>query len=826
MSRFFEIYEDGEEHRFLEEDLPLVIGRDREAHVHLDRGPARQATIDLHEGRYLYLAPAQGAGDIFHNDQLIRERVWIKSGDRTRIGKWVITYRISGDRVEIVRSPYTGPETPGPVSAAALEPNGTLGGSPLPVAEEEPVAPRSRLKRNLVAGLAFFLLLLAAVFVLTARSVEVKVEPQPDRVSLHGRLPLLHFGNRYIGVAGTYRLEASREGFQDLAADVAIGASEPDRYSFTMERLPGLLSVSGTPEGAQVLLDGEPLGKLPLAETEVSSGPHELVCRAEHYLDQVQKIDLPAGTPWPAECHLAPAIGRVFVVTDPPGAAVLENGGKLGTAPLTLELEPGKHSLVLELAGYQPQTMEVTLTGGETLTPEVVTLARAPVKVGIFSTPKGALVSSGGRELGKTPLTVSWPRGSRHTLLFSRAGYENVVREVAVTEEKEQKITVTLPPEPATVLIKVTPADARLYIDGNRQKKSSGEFRLSTRPHRVEARAPGHVTLRREITPEKKQRLELNLVLEPEAAPRVPPASSPAPAQPAVKNNPGQSITEKPTPARPVKSGVPVKGETAMVRLGPGRFTMGASRRDPGRRANETRHEVEITRPFLLAVHEVTNEEYHRFKPEHRAGVIAGVSLDGDRQPVVKVSWEDAARYCNWLSRREGVEPFYREQGNTLVADSPTGTGYRLPFEAEWAFAARMVGRTRPGRYPWNGDFPPRRRSGNYADESARTIVPVVISGYYDGFPVTAPVESFPRNMGGLFDMGGNVSEWCHDFYSPSLAATGVVRDPIGPATGRFHVFRGSSWRDGAMTELRLSYRGYADSPRDSLGFRVARYEK
>jgi formylglycine-generating enzyme required for sulfatase activity len=263
-----------------------------------------------------------------------------------------------------------------------------------------------------------------------------------------------------------------------------------------------------------------------------------------------------------------------------------------------------------------------------------------------------------------------------------------------------------------------------------------------------------------------------------------------------------------------------------MVRLQPGRFTMGASRRDPGRRANEGRHEVELTRPFLLGVHEVTNAEFHRFRPNHRAGVIAGVSLDGDRQPVVKVSWEDAARYCNWLSQREGLPPYYVEQGSTLVARDLRGTGYRLPFEAEWAYAARMVGRTRPGRYPWNGDFPPRRRSGNYADESARTIVPVVIKGYYDGYPVTAPVESFPRNMGGLFDMGGNVSEWCHDYYSPAPAGTGVLKDPTGPASGRYHVVRGSSWRDGAMTELRLSYRGYSNTPKDSLGFRVARYPR
>jgi len=262
-----------------------------------------------------------------------------------------------------------------------------------------------------------------------------------------------------------------------------------------------------------------------------------------------------------------------------------------------------------------------------------------------------------------------------------------------------------------------------------------------------------------------------------------------------------------------------------MIRLEPAAFTMGASRREPGRRANESEHQVEITRPFLLGMHEITNGEFRRFRAGHRSGFIAGLTLDGDLQPVVNISWQDAASYCNWLSEQQGLQPFYREQGNTLVPVSPTTNGYRLPFEAEWAFAARMVGRTQPGRYPWDGGFPPRTRNGNYADESARTIVPVIIKGYFDGFQVSAPVDSFPRNMGGFFDLGGNVSEWCHDYYSPNAGAvSGKTVDPTGPTSGSYHVLRGSNWRDGAMTELRLSFRGYSNKAKDSLGFRVARF--
>ena len=94
-----------------------------------------------------------------------------------------------------------------------------------------------------------------------------------------------------------------------------------------------------------------------------------------------------------------------------------------------------------------------------------------------------------------------------------------------------------------------------------------------------------------------------------------------------------------------------------------------------------------------------------------------------------------------------------------------------------------------------------------------------------DGFSSTAPVASFTPNRAGIHDLGGNVSEWCHDYYDTFVGSLKKVRrDPTGPKRGQFHVVRGSSWRHGSITELRLSYRDYTKTPRNDLGFRVARY--
>ena len=792
MSRFFEIYVDGELYCYQEDDLPLIIGTGQGAHVRLPAGRTVTATIRLHKGGYLYLQEETGSDTILHNNQIVRGSVWIKSGDVTRIADWSLQYRISGDRVEISLAEQTGPAASSAAQSGVESPlrkKSHVQDTTLPRVEEGQGERSFHVKRNIASGISFLLLVLVALFVLTARSIEVTVDPEPDTMKLHGTVPVFRLDTHFLGIAGTYILEASKAGYQDLRTEVIVNKSGSSRYDFSMEKLPGLLEVSSTPPGAEVLLDGESLGRAPLTDLTVSSGKHTLRCVLDHYRAWQQEIVIQGqGMRQSLACELQPAWGRVFVVSDPAGAMVLEGDRKIGVTPLTVELDQGDHTLLLQEDGYVVFSLKVAVETGTSLTPPVVTLERIPVQLALRSTPAGAKVSLDGKPQGDTPLQLNLAMGRSHLITFSLVGYESIEKIVTAREGENQELAVTLQPEMAKLIVIVSPKGAQLFIDGKKQKKNSGTFKLPAQKVSVEVRAEGYRPQKKTVTLSNKTNRKLNFEL--------------------------QVVSGK-------QSG---KGLT-LIRIEPAAFTMGASRREPGRRANESEHQVEITIPFLLGVHEVTNGEYRRFMAQHQSGVIGGMTLDGDLQPVVNVRWQDAVRYCNWLSRQEGLQPFYREQGNSMVPVVPFSNGYRLPFEAEWALTARMAGRTRPDRYPWSGSFPPRSRNGNYADESARTIVPVIIKGYYDGFPVTAPVKSFPRNIAGLFDLGGNVSEWCHDYYSPNPAqVSGKSMDPTGPKTSRYHVLRGSSWRDGAMTELRLSYRGYSNKAKDSLGFRVARY--
>jgi len=174
-------------------------------------------------------------------------------------------------------------------------------------------------------------------------------------------------------------------------------------------------------------------------------------------------------------------------------------------------------------------------------------------------------------------------------------------------------------------------------------------------------------------------------------------------------------------------------------------------------------HLVAITRPFYIAVTEVTNAQYERFDPKHRAlrGKM-GFSKDDD-EAVVFVSWHDAAAFCRWLSKKEGLP-------------------YRLPTEAEWEYACR-AGTTTPFHTgdALPGDFHKNARESWYPDPRRATA----------GQVVPLHVAKTPPNAWGLHDMHGNVEEWCLDWYGPYQP--GEAADPVGYADGDFKVTRGGS---------------------------------
>jgi formylglycine-generating enzyme required for sulfatase activity len=363
---------------------------------------------------------------------------------------------------------------------------------------------------------------------------------------------------------------------------------------------------------------------------------------------------------------------------------------------------------------------------------------------------------------------------------------------------------VPMSSEYGIVFIRAQPAGATLKIDGKVSGSASRRLRLTTRPHRIEVIKDGYASYSATVTPRKgiSKRLNVRLKRHIDVA----------------REKARQDIQTK---SNHIVRLIPIEQ--------PLEFRVGASRREAGRRSNETQYSVELSRNFMIGTREVTNAQFRQFRPRHNSGTERGTDLNDPHFPVVSVTWDDAAEYLNWLSKNEGLPTAYIEQDGKMVAIEPMTGGYRLPTEAEWVFAARYEAGarplTQPLKYPWGREMPPTRGSGNYADGGAINVLPLVIKGYSDGHTYAAPVGSFTTNRNGIHDLGGNVSEWCHDYYDAFVGSQNKVRrDPAGPRRGEFHVVRGSSWRHGSITELRLSYRDYTKSPRNDLGFRIARY--
>jgi formylglycine-generating enzyme required for sulfatase activity len=368
---------------------------------------------------------------------------------------------------------------------------------------------------------------------------------------------------------------------------------------------------------------------------------------------------------------------------------------------------------------------------------------------------------------------------------------------VSVESRAERRLSIELTPVLGEVRVQGEPADAQLFVDGASRGAANQTLSLSAAPHVIEVRKAGLETFRATITPREGQPQVVEYVLRTAGEARV--AGLPAQRGTAL----GQEL-------------VLVKG---------GRFTMGSPRREPGRRSNETERVVEFKRPFYLAKYQVTNREFREFRADHQSGIFKDESLDLDRKPVVRVSWQDAAAFCNWLSERDQLPPAYVRRGNRFELADPVTTGYRLPTEAEWEFAARFDGRTATRKYPWGDSLPVPARSGNWGDASAIYLTPVTISGYEDGARVTANVGSYPANPLGIHDLGGNVQEWTTDRYSIYVVGPDhVSTDPVGPRAGESYVIRGAGWLTGKVADLRNAARDSGSSGRPDLGFRIARY--
>ncbi len=784
--------------------LPLRIGTGSDCEIRLP-GPGSSAVALLDElDGAPFVQPVGTTGALKINGSSLKTSKKLAAGDELEFfGTRVVVEEADGAMrltVQLEGSAYV-TKPPEIAGASAVPAEETIVATAFRrVVDAAPTETKSSgVHWQTIVGSVIVFLVLVSWLLFTSKSIQFDVQPAGmDEISISGGWFKLPVGDRILMREGAYTVNVSKEGYYDVAQSLEVGEAPSRTVIIEMRKLPGELTISTEPAvDALVTVDDTRVGRAPFGPLELEPGTHSVTVTADRFLPFSQRLAVPGlGMHQQLDVQLVPLWANVEITSEPPGAAVYQGEEQIGETPIQLELIEGSHSLSLIKEGFKAWDGTVETVANINQVLPTVQLEPANAQLRVSSIPRGANVSVNGRYRGQSPVTIALSPDINYEIGLSKAGYGSTTRRVRLEAAASEEITVDMTARVGEVTVAVLPGDATVFVDGQARGSGTITLKLPSAPHRLEVKKDGYSAFSRSVTPRPgyPQTIQVRLLSDAEVL------------------------------ARSTASSMTTSQGQELRRVEAGAFEMGTSRREQGRRANEVLVPVVLTKPFYIGAKEVTNREFRRFEPGHDSGGSLHLSLAGDLNPVVNVSWDDAVAYCNWLSAQEGLTPAYEKKFERWVPVTPTPDGYRLPTEAEWVWAIRYQGRPKAATFPWGDRMPPRRDSGNYAGKSANALVPSILPGWDDGYAATAPVGTFAPNALGLYDGGGNVSEWVQDYYAvPTPGQTEPVQDPKGPQRGSNRVIRGSSWMHSGILELRLGYRAFGNSGRPDVGFRIAR---
>ena len=445
--------------------------------------------------------------------------------------------------------------------------------------------------------------------------------------------------------------------------------------------------------------------------------------------------------------------------SDPPGAVVMADGQlKCQATPCSKAINEGSATVSMQRERYQARQEIVQIKKG--MSPITWKLTPNFGWLSVTSNPSGLSVRINGEAAGTTPLQNKELDPGSYEVLVADPRYYDQGERFSLSPGERKSVSVTLAAREGGV--QVTARDqhgndltGEVFLDGAKVGSAPGSFKAIIGRHNMEVRTSqgswsGQVEIKeRQVTP---------------VAAEVQAAAAPTPVVP---------------DSTSVSSGT---GSTAtigyrMVQIPAGRFLMGSPGNEPSRDGDETQHWVTISKGFSLGVTEVTQGQWKRVMGSNPSNF----KNCGDDCPVESVSWTDAVEFCNRLSDLEGLSRCYSGQNWDQSC-----TGYRLPTEAEWEYAAR-AGTTGPFHTGNCLSTSEANYDGNYPLSGCS-------KGQYRKTPIR--VGSLASNSWGLYDMHGNVWEWVWDWKADY--PSGSVTDPVGPSGGSTRVDRGGSWGTSA----------------------------
>ncbi len=494
---------------------------------------------------------------------------------------------------------------------------------------------------------------------------------------------------------------------------------------------------------------------------------------------------------------------NVVIISEPADAAKIIDGKDMGSGQ-SFELFIGKHTLKLQKSGYKSISKDIEVSRSNTLFSNLILPEVEPVMITVKSDPAEADIYLNTVNEGKTNKQLfKFP--DTYSLRLVKDKYDTIEKTITVSESGSNIFDYTLQKNTSLLTINTTPSNCEIYI--NNEKISGSSRELSAGMYRVEVKKDGYFEQSRTVNLEKGKNKTESFVLEQKTG-KLQFVIEPMEAQVALKQGGSTvqswngskylsslpvgnysltaSLSSYTSQTKEVKINLnetaqvniklekgqeppqfPLTGGSTegMIFVKGGSFQMGSNDSNSDEKPI---HSVTVS-DFYIGKYEVTQKEWKAVMGSNPS------NWKGDNLPVERVSWYDAVEFCNKKSEMEGLQKCYSGSGKNITCDF-TKNGYRLPTEAEWEYAAR--GGNKSKGYKYSG-------SNNIGDVAWYTS---------NSGSKTHPVGTKRSNELGIYDMSGNVWEWCWDWYDENYYSISPGSNPRGPNSGKFAVLRGGSW--------------------------------
>ncbi|WP_105213177.1 PEGA domain-containing protein [Pseudoalteromonas sp. T1lg22] len=574
-----------------------------------------------------------------------------------------------------------------------------------------------------------------------------------------------------------------------FAQELVLTDTSPAAVTIELKPRPGtLMGKVAQPYGEHTLwvVDGRLLAKGATISETLGEGDYTLSIENPYYQNQQQALIMARAQTTEVSPELAPISGVLDLASIPNGAEVYMGGKSLGKTPLRHTLAGGSYILELHKPGYEPSIENVEITEQYSSVTRQYQLKPEQAYLEITLDPEGGSLFIDGQKVA--PGHVAVDANTMHRVRYDKPGYYSFNSKVILPPKEQKFYAITLKPEQGKVSVRSN-VEAEVYINGQLRGKTPLSKILPATAHEIKVSKPGYRTVVKTLTPSAKHASTVDVTLLTE-------------------------FDARRQEGRPLF--VSTLGmELQQFNMTP--FTLGSPANEVGRQRNEFQVQVDFTRPVWVGKHEVTEAQFHAFdKQVHKSQL-----------PVTNISWLAAAQYCNWLSEQEALEPYYRIVNNQFTGINKKARGYRLLSEAEWEWLAKKAKRARASKYVWGDSERVPKEAGNFADANLKGKQAFYLADYQDSHAGKAPVGSYRADKAGLYDLAGNVSEWVFDvssYVTPDLNR--VHKDYLGPGGGGNHIAKGGNYQSGRLQDLRAALKIVTDGPSETIGFRIARYER